>query len=102
MLYTESLFSVVVVETQSYNPSSCTEMWIKFEIALTSLKSSEKRTKSSMLVVSPKATWIPSMKLQGQSIANCMSGPRNRTCSTGPHTRQVLSSGRRFDMTDRR
>lgn len=38
---------------------------------------------------SPNATRIPSMKLQGQSIASCMRGPRNRTCKT----RQVLTSG---------
>lgn len=30
--------------------------------------------------VSPKSTLIPSIRLQGQSMACCMSGPKNSTC----------------------
>lgn len=44
---------------------------------------------------SPNATRIPSMKLQGQSIASCIRGPRNKTCKT----RQVLTSDS-LDETD--
>lgn len=40
------------------------------------------RQQSSMLTASPKASRTPSIKLQGQSIASCIRGPRNRTWST--------------------
>lgn len=53
-----------------------------------------------MFSVSPKATRIPSIKLQGQSIANCMRGPRNRTWTqkAGVWISQISTYEKKYDL----
>lgn len=65
---------------------SCVNNLISLKTALQFLRIQWEQQKSSTLNASPKASRTPSIKLQGQSIASCIRGPRNRTWSAEVHT----------------